>query len=125
MPCLPVARSKKVMPNSAQFFAQLVHHRLGERIAVRLGQLVRRNDVVDRREGAVRHRDLQAEIAQHAEGLGAGHLVDEMRADQQLRLATGQRADGVRVPDFFEQGFLGHGKMGESWGNWKQEEKPN
>jgi hypothetical protein len=45
------------------------------------------------------------EVAQHAEGLRARHLVDEVRADQQLRLAVGQLADGVGVPDFFEEGF--------------------
>ena len=65
--------------------------------------------MIDRREGAVRHRDLQFQIAQHAEGLRTGHLVDEVRADQQLRLAVGQLADGVSVPYFLEERFC-HGK---------------
>jgi len=88
--------------------ADFLDHRLRQRIAVRLGELVSRNNVIDRREGAVRHRDLQFQIAQHAESLRAGHLVDEVRADQQLRLAVGQLADGVSVPYFLEERFC-HG----------------
>ena len=53
----------------------------------------------------MRHRDLQFQIAQHAEGLRTRHLVDEVRADQQLRLAVGQLADGVGVPYFLEERF--------------------
>ena len=34
--------------------------------------------------------------------------MDEVRADQQLRLAVGQRADGVGVPHFLEERFC-HG----------------
>jgi hypothetical protein len=64
--------------------------------------------VIDRRKRAMRHRDLQPEVAEHPERLRARHLVDEVRADEELRLAVGERADGVSVPDFFEKGF-GHG----------------
>ena len=92
--------------------AQLVHHRLRERVAVGLDQLVGGHDVVDRGERAVRHRDLQAEVAEHAESLRAGDLVDEVGADQELGLAVGERADGVGVPDFFEEG-LGRGHDGD------------
>ena len=58
----------------------------------------------------MRHRHLQAEITQHPERLRAGDFVDQVRADQQLRLAIGQGTDGMGVPDFFEKGF-GHGKL--------------
>jgi hypothetical protein len=51
----------------------------------------------------VRHRDLQPEIAQHPEGLRARDLVDQVRADEELRLAIGQLADGVSIPDFLEE----------------------
>ena len=83
--------------------AQFVHHRLRERILIGLDQLVGRDDVVHRRKRPVRHEDLQPEIAQHPEGLRARHLVDEVRADEELGLAVGQRADRVGVPDFFEE----------------------
>eukprot|EP01035_Chromulina_nebulosa_P007593 gene7594-10247_t len=53
------------------------------------------------RKRAVRHEDLETEIAQHPEGLRRSDLVDQVRADEELRLAVGQLADGVSVPDFF------------------------
>ena len=101
-------------PELRAITAELVHHRLRERVAVRLDQLVGRHDVVDRRERAVRHQYLEAEVAQHAEGLRAGHLVDEVGADEELGLAVGERADGVGLPDFFEEGLgRGHEKSVE------------
>jgi len=84
-------------------FTQLVHHGLGEVVLVGLDELVGRNDVVNGREGAVRESDFETEVAQHAEGLGGGDLVDEVGADEELGLAVGQGADGVGVPDFFEE----------------------
>jgi hypothetical protein len=36
--------------------------------------------------------------------------MDEVRADEELGLAIGQRSDGVSVPDFFEKGFGHEGK---------------
>jgi hypothetical protein len=60
----------------------------------------------------VRYEDLQAEVAQHAEGLGRGDLMDEVGADEELSLAVGQLAHGVGFPDFFEErfGLGGHGR---------------
>ena len=34
---------------------------------------------------------------------GARHFVNKVQADEQLRLAARQRADGVRVPDFVKK----------------------
>ncbi len=64
---------------------------------------VGRDDVVDGGEGAVRARDLQAEVAQHPEGLRARHLVDQMESDEDLRLAVRQRPHDVPVPDLLEE----------------------
>ena len=91
-------------------FAQFIHHGLRQWIAVRLHHLVGRHDMIHRRKGAVWHRHLEFQVAQHAERLRARDLMDEVRADEQLRLAIGQGADAVGVPDFFEEGF-GHGRM--------------
>ncbi len=48
-------------------------------------------------------RDTPPVLAQHVERLRARHLVNEVQADEQLRLTAWQRADGVRVPDFVEK----------------------
>ncbi len=61
------------------------------------------HDVVDRRERPVREGDALAAQAEHVEGLGAGDLVHEVQADQELRLARRQAADRVKVPDLPEQ----------------------
>ena len=42
-------------------------------------------------------------VAEHVERLRARHLVDEMKADEELRLARWQRADGVVVPDLLKK----------------------
>ena len=96
-------------PKLRAILAQFIHHGLRERIAIRFDHLVGRDNVVHRRERALRKRHLQAEIAQHAEGLRARDLVDQMRADDQLGLAVGQFAHRVGVPDFLEERF-GHEK---------------
>ena len=41
--------------------------------------------------------------AQHVERLRRRHLVDEVQADEQLRLSARQHADGVRVPDLLKE----------------------
>ena len=43
-----------------------------------------------------------AEIPEHTEGLRARNLVDEVRADKELRLPVTESAHGVRVPDFLK-----------------------
>jgi hypothetical protein len=83
--------------------AQFIHHGLGQRIVVRLNHLVGRHDVVDRGKRAVRHEDLEAQIAHHAERLRARDLMNQVCADEELGLAVGQRAHSVRVPDFLEE----------------------
>ncbi len=108
MPCLPVERSKNVMPVSAQFRAQLLDHCVGERIGEGLRKLIGRHYMIDGRERTMRHRDLQPEIAHHAERLRARHLMDQVRPDQQLRLAVREGTHRMGVPDFLEKGF-GHG----------------
>jgi hypothetical protein len=49
-------------------------------------------------------------LPEHVERLRARHLVDEVQADEELRLAARQRPDGVEIPDFLEQ-CLSHGVL--------------
>jgi hypothetical protein len=88
--------------------AEGLDHLLGDRVGIGLLELVGRDDVVDRGEGALRVLHLEAEVPEHAEGLRARHLMDEVRADEQLGLPFGQgSAHRMRFPNFLEQG-LGH-----------------
>ena len=108
MPCLPRRAVEERDAELRAALAQLLDHRVRQRVGVGLAHLVRRDDVVHRRERAVRHGHLEAQVAHHAEGLRARDLVDQVGADEELRLAVRQRAHGVGVPDFLEEGF-GHG----------------
>ena len=74
----------------------------------RVGWLVlifRRNDVVDGREGALRILHLEIELTEHAEGLRACHLVNEVRADEKLGATVAEGAHGVCVPDLLIECF--------------------
>ena len=87
-------------------------HLVGEGVFERLGVGMGRDDVVDGGEGALRHLHRQVEIAQHAEGLGTGDLVDQVGADEELGLTVGQGGYGVILPHLSKR-FLGT-DMGDS-----------
>ena len=87
--------------------AQLLDHRVGERVGEGFLRLVRRDDVIDGCEGAVRIENLQPEVAQHAKSLRTRHLMDEVGADQKLCPSVWERANGVFLPDLIEKRF-GH-----------------
>ncbi len=89
-------------------FVQLLDHGFGEGVGEGGLLVVGGHDVVHGGEGAVGVGDFESEIAEHAEGLGAGDFVDEVGVNEELRLAVGEGADGVRFPDFFEE-CLAHG----------------
>ncbi len=111
MPCLPVLRSKKVMPNSRQFRRSSLI--IASASGSGKGSANRSVGTMWSTVAKVRCGigDLEAEVAQHPEGLRAGHLVDQVGADQELGLAVGQFADRVGGPDFFKEG-RGHGGGG-------------
>ena len=82
---------------------QRVHHLLRQWIGVRLGELVGRDDVVDGRKGTVRHRYLETEVTQHAEGLWAGYFMNQVKIDvEQIRFTIGARDDMV-IPNLLRQ----------------------
>ena len=66
----------------AGVLVQFLDHRLGERVGKRGDLAVGGDDMVHRREGAMRVGDLEAEVTQHAEGLRAGHFVNEVCVDE-------------------------------------------
>ena len=45
---------------------------------------------------------LQSALPQHLECLGARDLVNQMQADEELRLPDGQLPHGMGIPDFVE-----------------------
>ena len=66
-------------------------------------RLAGRDDVVDRRERAIRPRHLPAARAQRVEGLRRRHLVHEVQADEELRLPGRQLPDGVEIPHLLQE----------------------
>ena len=84
-------------------------HVFGHHVHERPPLIARRNDVIDRRDRALRKPDLPPARAQHVERLRGSDLVDQVQADEQLRLPVGQFADGVEIPDFLEE-RRGHGE---------------
>ncbi len=63
-----------------------------------------RHDVIDRRKRALRRAHAPSALPQLVKRLRTGHLVDEMQADVELRLAVRQGPHAVEVPDFLEEG---------------------
>src|SRR5690606_22094744 len=87
--------------------AQCGHH-LGSKWIDRLVLVLGRNDVIDRRERALRIFDRQPEVPKHPESLRRSDLVDEVSADEKLCASVGQSADGVAFPNFLVEA-LAHG----------------
>ena len=88
------------MPELAAVALERRRHLLGHHVEERPLLRARRHDVIDGREGALGKRDAPAVLAQHVERLRARDFVNQVQADEQLRLAARQRPHGVRVPDF-------------------------
>src|SRR5690606_21782706 len=78
-------------------------HGLGHLVRERPGEVLRRHDVVHGRESAVRKAHAPAAAAQVVEGLRAGHFMDEVKADEQLRLPGRQAPDGVLLPHLLKE----------------------
>ena len=83
----------------------LHEHLLGHGVKQRPVGAVGGNDVVDGGEGAAGIADAEAALAEHAEGLRAGDLMDQVQPDEELGLAGGELADGVSGPDLVQQCF--------------------
>ena len=72
-------------------------------LSQRIGQgpaLIRGGDnVIHRCYGALRMSHLETPLPQHGERLGAGHLMDEVQANEQLGLTTWQLRHPMQRPD--------------------------
>ena len=82
--------------------AQGLDHGIREFVAEWLGAFVRGHDVVHRGKSARGVEHLEIQVAQHAEGLWAGNLMDEVGADQKLGGSIRKSADGVGSPHLVE-----------------------
>ena len=102
MPCLPVERSKNTIPDFGAALAERLDHRIGQGVGIGLAHLVGRDNVIHRGKGAVGHGHLEAEVPHHPECLRARHLMDQVGADQELRLSVRQRSHGVGIPYLLE-----------------------
>ena len=78
------------------------HHLLGKSVGEGPRLIVGGDDVVDRGKRPIWIRNGQLTIAQHLKGLRAGHFVDQVQPNEQLRLPIGQRPHGMEVPDLVE-----------------------
>ena len=85
-------------------------HVLGHHVAERPPLVARRDDVIDGGDRPLRVLHAQPPRPQHVEGLRTGDLVNQVQADEELRLPVRQRTDGMEVPDFLEE-RRGHGGM--------------
>ena len=98
MPWCPLSMSEQPDAVLAAVPLERRQHVLRHHVEERPALIERRHDVIDGAEGALRHRDAQPAGAQHVERLRRRDLVDQMQADEQLRLAARERPDGVRAP---------------------------
>jgi hypothetical protein len=89
-------------------------------LAVDEGDVEGGDVVVHRRHGQVGAPDRAACQAQAVEGLGRGHLVDEVEIDvEEVRLTVGA-VDDVGVPDLLAQGARTRGGLRHRWSSWSR-----
>src|SRR5436190_22014751 len=69
-----------------------------------------RHDVIDGTKRAVRSCHAPAALPERVERLRRGHLVNQMQANEELRLSGGKRTNLVQVPDLLEKRFT-HGAL--------------
>ena len=93
------------MPKSRHVALERSEHVLGHDVEKRPLLGLRRDDVIRRRERPIRARDLPAASPQLVERLRRRHLVDEVQADEELRLAGRQLPDGVEIPHLLQECF--------------------
>jgi len=67
------------------------------------------HDVIHRGHGALGVAHAQAQVLEAGKGLRAGHLMDQVQADEQLAGAAGQLGDPVQIPDLVVKGAGAHG----------------
>jgi hypothetical protein len=80
-------------------------HVLGHHVEKWPLPVLRRDDVIGRRKGAVRPRHLPAARTQLVECLRRRHLMHEVQADEKLRLPSRQLSHGVEVPHLLQECF--------------------
>jgi hypothetical protein len=77
-----------------RILAQFMDHGSGQRVRKWLHLGLRRHNVIHRGERPMRKFHLQTKVAQHPERLWAGDFMNQMGADEQLRLTIRQKGFG-------------------------------
>jgi hypothetical protein len=98
MPCSSVSWLPQLHAVVAAVAFERRRHLLGHQVEKRTSARDGRQDVIDGAERTFGKRDAPTVLPQHVERLRCGHLVDEMQADEQLRLTARQLSHGVRRP---------------------------
>lgn len=60
--------------------------------------------MIDGRKGPPGVADRESLLPQHLKSLRAGHFVDQVQADEKLRLSRGQRSNRMGPPELIEEG---------------------
>ena len=89
----PRIRIEKSDTVFAAVLPKLRNHRLRDFVRERLRDARRGNDVIDRRERALRVRHRQIQFPQHAERLGRRDFMNVVHGDEELRLPVGKLRD--------------------------------
>ena len=103
----PLAATAQTMQGDAGVGAmalERLEHRFGQGVGERPRLGGGGHDVIHRGHGALGMAHGQAQVAQAGEGLGGGHLMDEMQTDEQLGGATRKLGDPVQIPDLVVKG---------------------
>jgi hypothetical protein len=100
---IPAVRSPEADAGVAAVALERAHHFLGHHVEERPLLRARRHDVIDGGKRPLGKRDLPPVLTHHVERLRRRHFMDEVEADEQLRLPARQRAHRVRVPDLLKK----------------------
>ena len=96
-------------------------HFLGQRISKRPRLGGGGHDVIDGGHGALRVPHAQPQVPQGRKSLGAGDLMDEVQANEQLGGAPGQLGNPMQIPDLVVEGAGAQSlssQQGSSLGGW-------
>ncbi len=88
----PLFAAGQVKIGDAEFLgvpAQFLNHRVCQGVGEGFLTLIGRDNVIDRGKGSVWILHRQPAIPEHPESLRAGHLMNEVRPDEQLGLTIG------------------------------------
>ena len=105
MPCDPLVEIEQRYARLAAVALERREHVFGHDVHERPPLIARRHDVVDRRDRAARDSAPSTRAPAACRTPAARDLVHQMQPDEELRLPVRELPDGMRVPDFLQQGL--------------------